>query len=251
MSKINVKTIVKLTGLLLILLCLAGCSNAGDKDKTDTDKTDKTDTVDATEERLPSDGGGALAMNTNDPSASMIERINNGNDSIVRFIISTNGRFFARTYETPLIEYDFDGNIVERFEDIEHIELVCADAEYVYAYDLTNEHFISHNLSTRGVDVLSGEICLLEIKNGAVINGCLFVLAIPESLFDPNVEIVKGYADYGEKLYKINLSDGTISDTGVKGLISAYGSRNGELYLYSFTDDHYFGKIRRQPQYRG
>ena len=159
-------------------------------------------------------------------------------DYLLNLAVSADGRIFASSSEVTLAEYDVNGTMLEDFGLEGYLAPICADGGYLYAYSFTRGEFIKYGLADRSESVICAIPDLAQIKEGAVIGGALYVLAVHKTAVNTGVLTVTSdnYMNLYEKLFKIDLSTGEVADLGIEGLIRGYWAADGEFYLYGHTD---------------
>lgn len=129
-----------------------------------------------------------------------------------------------------------------KLEDHYNFILYDEELEIIYAYNVTKSCIEVMDTDFKLMKVLLTDFSPFEIKDMVIYGDALYALIVEENPYDKEEEIQfedDEYTDYGERMLKINASDGKMSDTGVKGIVTICPSQADYLYLYTHRESGY------------
>ena len=162
--------------------------------------------------------------------------------------ISPNGKLFAVPYDGVLTQFTYDGEAVKTYPDTEAFYSLCADDNFVYAYDIAQSRFVKMNCGDGKITPLGDTFTPEEIKNLVIAGNTLYALIIACFDDDDNKSHdhshdytmnADGYIDFEEKLYSININNGKMTEEKSENIISIYAGSDSILYYYAYTNNEY------------
>lgn len=223
------KKIKIIAAVLVTALFLAGCNNSGtnssapvvgDYEFTSNITEDFTFTnidVDETKETI-----NAFSVMDDNKTALLIAENNSSDENV--FAVYENGKEIGRTA------------VSSSYREI------CYNAgeKCFYSYNTESRelHIMDEGFGFKGV--LASGLEAFEIKNMDVVDNRLYLIAVTKGImsddiiFDPK----EGYADFGEKVYTVDLSTGELKDIELANVICQSYS-NDALFYYACRDGQY------------
>ena len=143
----------------------------------------------------------------------------------------------------------FGGCLKDGEETIKPVDQFCDFVKYYKA----EEKLLVHHSDTGNLDfydtsynfqkTLMEGFKQFEIKEVVIRDNRAYMLCVSDNPYERLEDIIldedKGYIDYGEKIYCLNLDNGELSDCEIKNVISMCDSGSEYLYLYAYIDGHY------------
>ena len=143
----------------------------------------------------------------------------------------------------------FGGCFKDGEEIIKPVDQFCDFVKYYKA----GEKLLVHHSDTGNLDfydtsynfqkTLVEGFKQFEIKEIIIRDNKAYILCVSDNPYERLENIIldedKGYIDYGEKIYCLDLDTGDMFDCGIKNVISMCDSGSEYIYLYSYIDGHY------------
>ena len=245
--------------VFLFMLCLtfmlAGCSEE-DSEKPITEANDKL--IENHETSKIVNNAGKYSSDAFFPAASYdklpgIKSLYHQFDYLIaRMETDPDGNLYV-------ISMDEDsGNVFWAIESSGETKTPLLDScNYLY-FDDKRQCFYSYNSSDGTIEerdrlfnlkrVVLNDFHPFEVSEMVVRDDSIFVFCIMDNPYEGDgIDIYSepedGYHDYGEKLYKVSIADGSSTEIAEEGLISMFGPQEGYIYLYVYKDGSYFVNV--------
>ena len=179
-------------------------------------------------------------------SSDIINCMETGSDGVIFMLVydeADKQDFFLRVNDKK--EYRC------KLEDHYNFILYDEELEIIYAYNVTKSCIEVMNTDFKLMKVLLSDFSPFEIKDMVICEDMLYALVVDDNPYEKGDEVKfeeDEYADYGERLLKINSSDGKMSDTGMTGIITICGSETDYLYLYTHRKSGYWLDVYDTPK---
>jgi hypothetical protein len=164
------------------------------------------------------------------------------------FTLSDNGDVIAVTENHSLARFNRNGDLIEKYDNAGVLSNLYYSNNKIYAYDVLLENLIAYDLETKTQISISEkfDFNIIEIKDLIALDDMVLVLLVPvhscddcENHFDWGRVDENGYTDFGELLYKIDLSTGKVSNLEIHNIISIYRNTMGNIFYYAYKDNNF------------
>ena len=161
----------------------------------------------------------------------------NAAEGVLAFAADRNGDVYVLEQDGILTGYEKNGSIKKTYPDCLDFMAMCCDDGMIYAYDAVKKEIIALNAEDGSRKTVLEQRSVYEVLKIVKLGETLYVLIVPELM--QSMVGNNDYQDFGERLYKVSLTNGNREELPIDGVIAIYASEEDILYYYAYQDETY------------
>lgn len=161
----------------------------------------------------------------------------NAAEGMLAFTADRNGDVYVLEQDGSLTGYEKNGRIKKTYPDCLDFTALCCDNGVIYAYDAVKKEITALNTEDGNRKTVLEKMYVQEVLKIVKSGEDLYILLIPEHM--QSMAGSNDYHDFGERLYKVSLTDGSREELQINGIIAIYASEDESLYYYAYQEETY------------